>query len=771
MLKKVYILFLILFFSVKLGYSQDSVTTIKGKVVDVLNKKPLPGANVFIRSLNIGAESDINGEFIITHSENINDIIEISYISYKSKKISISVKLSEIKTLTVYLEPSENNLDEIQITTSRNKQTVFDAQNFVTITTREEIENKSHQTTAELLIDEPGILIQKTTYAHGAPVIRGLLGKYVLLMYNGIRLNKPTFRFGANQYMNTINSDALGRIEVTRGPASVLYGSDALGGTINMIADTYRNYGQGFKIDPTIITRLSSADGGRDASFNLKGGNEKFAFSSNVNIKNVENVKPGGGHPEQNPTGWDEKSGNLNLYYQLKNNQSLEADIIYVDQNNIPRYDKYETGEYQKWIYHPQKRQLYSLSYLIDSYKPFFNQIKFNVSYQNEDEGRTQQKTNSLSTRIDNDNIKTFGSFLQFSSIFKDKHWLTWGAEYYRDRVESRRDEIEIDIIKSVRGAFPNGSIYNSFGLYLQETFLVNENNELGAGIRYSRFSYSSPLEQPWGYYKDNFSNVTGSVNYKYKLTSQLNMVSSVSRGFRAPNFNDMVVLQVSNSGFDAPNPNLKPEISMNYEMGLKLDSGDLKGAWFIYYNRMSDLLDRRLGTYKGLWYFDENLNSSWDVDEPQVFVKKNVGEANIYGTEFHLSKQINSLMLSGQIFYTYGENITEDEPLSRIPPLTGSLRLKYNFKDKKWVELNSIFASKQDRLSQRDILDTRIPDGGTSGYKIFNMLAGFDWGNRKIVLRFENLFDEYYKTHGSGVYAAGRNLSIMFKFKPFNNN
>ena len=92
------------------------------------------------------------------------------------------------------------------------------------------------RTVPEALGDLPGVLVQKTTHGHGSPFIRGFTGRQNLLMVDGIRINNSTYRSGPIQYWNTLDSKAIERMELMRGPGSVLHGSDALGGALNVIS-------------------------------------------------------------------------------------------------------------------------------------------------------------------------------------------------------------------------------------------------------------------------------------------------------------------------------------------------------------------------------------------------------------------------------------------------------------------------------------------------------------------------------------------------------
>lgn len=742
---------------------------IRGVVIDFVTKEPLLGANIYIKDLKIGTAADKDGKFQLRLNTPIETTVVISFVGYEKKEIKIKLAEGEDKELTIYLNPGATMMAEVMVIGSKIKETVFSSTNSVSVVTEEEIKTTNYATTADILREEPGILVQKTTHGHGAPVIRGLIGRHVLLLYNGIRLNKPTFRMGGNQYLDTINPESLNRVEVTRGPTSVLYGSDAIGGTVNLVTERYESEGGKFRIYPELKFGYSSADDSKNASVFVKGSRNFLSFSGNLLYKKVNNLDPGGDEKRQVPTGWDELDGDLNLFFEPTEMHTVEFNYLNINQKKVPRYDKYVTGDFQQYIYDPQKRRLYALTYTYSPPLSWLHQMKWNVSLQNEHEGRIKQKAGSSKISTDDDKINTLGTYINFSSVLGGKHWLNWGAEYYRDKVRSGTISDSSGVISiEPRGAYPDNSIFNSFGTFIQDEYIINKQLDVKAGARYSYVSYESPLGAPFGTLKDNLSDLTGFTSISYKPTSSTNIVASYSRGFRAPNFNDTVVLKESSSGIDAPSPGLKPEVSHNVELGLKIENEKTRGGWFVFYNRMNGLIDRRLGTYQGLEFFDRNGNRQLDPGEEPIYQKFNVGKAEIYGTEMHASYRLNVFTLSGQMFYTYGENITEKEPMSRIPPLMGQIGLRWNKSENWWIEANTRFAAKQDRLSQRDIDDTRIPDGGTPGYKTFNVKGMYKIPSGRIVIVFENIFDELYKTHGSGIYFPGRHIAVSYQITPF---
>ena len=141
-------------------------------------------------------------------------------------------------------ESSEESLAELElaellkvraVTGARHDQRLIDSPRQIAVVTAEDIRRRNYRSTPDALADILGVFVQETNDGAGSPIIRGLVGNQILILVDGIRLNNGAYRLGPNQYLNTIDLNQIERIEVVRGAGSVLYGSDALGGVVNII--------------------------------------------------------------------------------------------------------------------------------------------------------------------------------------------------------------------------------------------------------------------------------------------------------------------------------------------------------------------------------------------------------------------------------------------------------------------------------------------------------------------------------------------------------
>jgi outer membrane receptor for ferrienterochelin and colicin len=166
------------------------------------------------------------------------------------------------------------------------------------------------------------------------------------------------------------------------------------------------------------------------------------------------------------------------------------------------------------------------------------------------------------------------------------------------------------------------------------------------------------------------------------------------------------------------------------------------------------------------------NVPSSYQgqdsIDGYRVYKRKNSLETVIYGTEAEMEYSLSSLFTAyGNIIYTYGQNISKNEPIRRIPPLNG--RFGFRYRDQKGIKASTdwIFALKQDRLSNGDIADDRIQEGGTPGWNVVNINLGYTVKFLDIYAGLKNIFNAEYRIHGSGINGVGRCfwISVFLKF------
>ncbi|MFC1718425.1 TonB-dependent receptor plug domain-containing protein [Candidatus Poribacteria bacterium] len=708
-------------------------------------------------------------------------------------------------------EENAHVLEEITVTATRRERDSFEVPRAASVATGEEIMRRMPVNTVDILREEAGVQSQKTTYGQGSPIIRGMTGYHTLLLIDGVRLNNSTFRSGPNQYMATVAPEQIERMEVVRGPGSVLYGSSAMGGIINTITKTPLQLPPGLSIHPHLFTRLSSADNGKTVRLGFSGGYDRLSFVAGGSYKDVGDIQPGKGFdiqldnkkflltseddPEipagarlvdkEEPTGWTESDGDVKINYRLSDNHDVKLAYQMVRQENVPRYDKLATGEYDIYFFDPQNRDLVYGNFTARNVSPWLDAMQISLSYHRQEEGQRQHRTGSPSLKETSDIVNTVGLSLQLTSLLGSRQKLTYGGEFYHDSVESEKITTYLDTGNketSTWGRFPDGSTFWDMNAYIQDEISVLDNLEMTLAGRYTRFSTEADLslkDPSFGKFESSSDALTGSLGMVYGITESLNFVFNVGQGFRAPSLNDTTAVEVTNEGIDAPSPDLGSERSTGIDVGFKTRLRNFFGSITYYYTFVDGLMTRVPveEVYAGKLMPELYSDIQDAYADTDVFVKDNIDEVNIQGVELDASAIIPYLpgvSAYGNLTYTRGHDVDNDQPIRREQPLNGLFGLCWDEAGGRfWAELYSRFADKQDRLSSGDRRDPRIPGlirgsdeddprAGTPGWLTLNFRTGMDLGNwPRLIVGVENITDKRYREHGSGVNGAGTNFVV----------
>lgn len=743
-----FVLCMVLFWGIK---SQN----ISGTVYDTKYDRPVEMAHVVVAGTNTGSFTDENGNFEIPNVPEGNVVIHASLVGYKPHEKELVIDNEGIADLKIYLQPSNISLNNaIVITARRIESSAFSSPEALTIINSQQLKRESPRTVPEALTGHTGVFTQKTNHGGGSPFIRGLTGNQNLMMIDGIRLNNATFRYGPNQYLNTIDPYAVQQMEIVRGAGSVLYGSDAMGGVINVLTRD-PNYSAGFKAGGAVYGKWMSEDMEKTGRGEVRLSNNSVAFLGGFTYNDFGNIVGGDTTGKQPFTGYSEYAADAKLRVKLSDSKELIMAYQYDKQRDVPRTDKL-MNNYVQYHFDPQIRQLGYVRLKSNSKNKWTKQLTVTGSFGQSDESRIKQKEGSSKVEYENDLVNTWGATAEVTSIpGRNWHFQT-GLEFYFDKVNSDKSEQEDGQTTPKRGYYPDGATSTSYALYSTHTFNFQPFS-LVAGTRLNMCQIKAK-DDIFGDVDVSPVALVGSLSAIYHAGGHVNLIASVYNAFRAPNLNDLSSFGTFNAGIEVPNPDLDPERSVNTEIGVKVRVEKFSGSFFVYRNQLTDLIERVEATWQG----------QDSIDGEKVYKKENFAKAYIRGFEVGAEYEfIPGLSASGNVTYTYGQNESQDEPMRRIPPLFGKLGVHYRHVSGFWSTLEWLSAGKQDRLSGGDERDSRIPEGGTPGWSVFNLRAGYTWKWVGLTAGLNNILDEDYRMHGSGVNGVGRSawLALQVKF------
>ena len=657
-------------------------------------------------------------------------------------------------------------LQEVTVTATRGERTGFEVPSAVTIIDRDEAERRAPTVLPDLLRGEEGIFVQQTTPGQAAPIIRGLIGSGILMLVDGMRLNAAFFRSAPNQYFALVDPYNVERIEVVRGAGSTLYGSDAMGGVINVITPVPRFATTQWQLHGRALEQFSSADTSWVNRVSVEGGKTGVSITGGFTYQDHNDLRGGGDIGIQRPSGYTVYAGDGTIFLE-RGSHDLLLSVQYLQQPKTPRFDDLVPGFGQTQpssavsFFEPNDRLFLHGRYRLRNPVPFVDRLEFNVAFQEiNDDRRTRGFTSSREDRERNRD-SLIDLTLQLTSQWRERMTFTYGGEIYLDEVRSSRTgrDINTGATSVLQGRFADGSTVNSFGFYVQDEIRLHSRLTAILGVRFSHFDVDIPKADRGEGAEAHLStnDLTGNVGLVYHLTPAVNLVTNFGRGFRVPNVFDLSTLGPRpGNRFNVPNPNLAPEEVFTVDAGVKVKLPRFTGELFGFYTDFRDKI--------------EDVPTGQVTPDGRIVVQgMNLNTVTLFGVEAGgRLRMLDNLETYGSLNFTWGEEEFRDgktAPADRIPPVNGQVGVLYRPMPRFWVEPFMRFAAKQDRLSDRDRLDPRINPNGTPGWVTANVRLGWDIDeNFRARLAVENLFDQPYRDHGSGINAPGINAIVSLE-------
>ena len=679
---------------------------------------------------------------------------------------------------------AQDFLDPLVVTASRGstplKETPYSASSFSSGDFRE----NTVRTLPDALRYTPGVLVQKTAYGHGSPFIRGFTGRQNLLLVDGVRFNNSTFRGGPVQYWNTLDSLSLDHFELIRSQGSVLYGSDAAGGTLNAFTKSsgFENEpdGEFFSHGSTYYEYRGNGRGSHIGRIETQTGiGGLFGLHLGISAKEFGDIEDSAVGLMRG-TGYPEQAIDARLDWAINPQTTLTLTHQNFNQDNVSRW--HSTLNNPGWVHGSHVTapgtfiardidQERSLTYLRlahenDSVEAAIRRVTATLSYQTSSETEFQIRTPKDLRRQSYD-VDTVGFDLELESPLAAGS-LTYGFDYYRDSVDSTaaRDKGAGFAFDPATRPIGDDSTYDLFGAYAQYIRPIGEKFELTAGVRYTHaradigkvYDSVAKIDRSADASWDDFS---ASLRGTYQIDDRRMVFGGISQAFRAPNLNDLSGNVTSRSGIAATGSlDVEPEEFVTAELGYRQDCDTSGFSAAVFYTHISDI-----------------ITGVPSAPLSTTNITTNGSDGYVYGIELQGYHNINpQWTLSGFAAWQDGRIQTPaflggpdgDEYLSRVLPLSGSIALRWNHASEPfWVEGRILASAKADRISNGDRTDTqRIPTGGTPSYLVASLRAGWNpFENLEITAAVENLLDDDYRYHGSGQNEPGINAIVGVKY------
>jgi outer membrane receptor protein involved in Fe transport len=649
---------------------------------------------------------------------------------------------------------------------TRSRRSIVHDHRAVTVIDAEALAEQAPRTTPEALHLVPGVSVQHTSYAGGAPFIRGRVGQQTLILLDGFRLNTSIMRSGPNQYLNTVDPSALGRIEVLRGAGSVLYGSDAIGGVVSLVTRTPEGgdpggliHLRGATYDESTAGR-AELDTGLGPSRVLIGlGAARYGDLTGAGPLPLAAVPLYDGDTQQF-TGYDQLAGDARVVTPVGDGGELTAAVIANHQLDAPRTDKCQPDPLEcRWF----DEQFYDLAYL--RYRgdlPTLEEVDLGAMVALTHERRRRHREEHDRIERELDQVLTVGltgrGSIPTIALGEAALRISAGADGYFDSLASEAERETIStgqVMTSERGKYLGGSTYLTAAAWTFGELRISDELSAVAGLRAQLVRAGVAADPDSGRAAFDQSSLVpvASAGVRLGLTPWLHVVGNVDQGFRAPNLDDLTAQSDEGPGFQLANPDLEPEESITFEAGLQVDHARLVGSVYGYQTFIDGFIARDAAVCP------PELADACGMDD-HVFVLVNADRARVEGVEaaalVRLPAGVSVFATATLTRATREDEAGPDTPESKIPPFSGRTGVRFDLGGRWFIETLADWAVRQARLSPADIADDRIPPGGTPGYGVVHVRAGGRLGRFRGTVRVENVTNSGYRVHGSGIDGPG---------------
>ena len=757
-----------------------------GKVADAKTSKPLQGVSIYFSDIKVGVQTDAFGNYEFKNIPEGKHLVELSHIGYNTFSDQIEINGDTKRDYFLSQSVVENNT---VIVTGVSGATQLKKVPFqVSVLRRQDLLQSASSNIIEALAKQPGVSSMSTGPAISKPVIRGLGYNRVLTINDGVRQEGQQW---GDEHGIEIDESSVNKVEILKGPASLIYGSDAMAGVINIITNVPV---ENNTIKANVFTNYQTNNKARTLNANIAGnvkGINWNLYGSTVAAADYQNKFDGhvfnSKFSQKNFGGYAGYNGNWGYSHLLFSNFNLKAGLIEGERDVQGYFIKPVAGggesrateeDFKSTV--PQIPYQHIRHFKVawdNNLKLGKNRLAFNVGY--------QQNQREEFGNVDD---------LKERALFFDLKTITYTGQLHLKEMNGWNTSVGINGMqqnntnKGIEQLIPDYDLFD-IGTYLYTKKTINKVT-LSGGARYDNRSLSvkdlldgSTIKG--ASFDKSFGNFSGSVGMATAITSQLVLKLNLARGFRAPTISELA----SNGAhegtirYEYGDVNLKSETSTQLDAALDFNSEHISMSLSAYNNSFNNFIFyRKLQSTAGA---DSTVNV--DGDDLTAF-KFDQRTATLRGLEvmidFHphpldwLHVQNTFSLVAGRL----KEPIESSKFLPFIPAPRLITELRGDFENKGKAIHNFFVKFEIDNtFAQRDVFTTYNTETETPAYTLLNAALGADIVSKKGTPLFSlnfiaaNLGDVAYQNHLSrlkysaenmatgriGVFNMGRNFSV----------
>ena len=747
---------------IKLLFLIASITTsaqnnISGKITDTQNNA-LIGVEIYAQELHKGTISKNEGFYELNNIP--NGTIKLTFSSLGFKTVSKTVTLnSENIALNIILNETFFEIDEIIVSTPFNK---LQSENVMKVErlSAKSIRKLGATTLSEGIVNIPGVSQISTGNSIGKPVIRGLSGNRVLVYTQGIRLENQ--QFGGEHGLG-INDAGISAVEVIKGPASLLYGSDALGGVLYLNPEKFATNNNTMA---SFSQRVFSNTMGSNTSMGLKTSLENWKFLARGTYANHLDYKTPTDQRVTN-TRFNEKDFKTGIAYSKNkftseirynfNNSNLGLTEGIANQSNSRNLlEPYQTinnhilSSHNHFFFGDSKLDI-DLGYTFNDRQEFEEHEEETEEEHAEHEEEEEHEEPALRMKL-----KTF----------------SYNVKYHFPKIGS------VEILSGVQGLHQTNTnfgeeilipdaLINDFGIFTTANYMWN-NNTLQVGIRFDNRQIETERMEiahedeihVFEAIENSYNSFTTSLGFKTALSEKITARINLASGFRAPNLAELSANGVHHgtNRFEKGNENLENEKNAQIDISLEYKTAHFELFANGFYNHINDYI------------FITPTNEIEDGEQVFSYIQEN---AKLYGGEFgfHLHPHPQDWLHLESTFETVIGKQENGDYLPLIPANTWRNTLRTEFSIKKWLQQGYSSLTLESTFAQNNVSTFETT---TANYNLLNFGLGGDIYLKNIKfstsLSINNLLDKTYINHLSrlkndGIFNQGRNIVLGVHF------
>ncbi len=802
----------ILFCSQLIAQKNLEKFSFSGNITEASNNSPLAGSTIYIADLKKGVVANNAGHFQMNNIPYGTYLAEIRYVGYKSilKNISFNKNIEENYVLNISITEES----EIVVTGSSKATSIRRNPIPIVSVNKQYLQQNLSTNIIDAISKVPGINAVTTGPNVSKPFIRGLGFNRILTLYDGVRQEGQQW---GDEHGIEVDQNTVDKVEVVKGPASLIYGSDAVAGVVNLLPANPPPDGE---IRGNILNEYQTNNRLIENSASIAGNTNGFTWGGTLTHKLASNYKNKFDGRVYN-TGFSETDASAIFGINRKWGYSHLGLSVFDDLQEIPdgsrdsasrRFTKQiteddtfrpvvtedELSSYK--ISHVHQQVQHYRIYSSNSFSAGSGRLALNLAFQR-----------SIRREFSHPEVSLPGLFLQLNTYSYD-------LKYYFHEYNG------LSITAGINGLYQKNNVdkgtefiipsYHQFDIgpfiFIKKSL---DKLELAGGIRYDVRSFNnealytlpdpvtgfdkpvkgnniSGADNPFSKYGHTFSGVSGSAGLSYRFSEALSMKANIGRGFRAPNISEISSNGVhpGTNAYQIGNVNFKPEFNLQEDIGITINTKHVTINAEVFNNDIKNYIynQKLLGS---------NGEDSVIVPGNQTF-KYLSAKANLYGGEFSIDihpHPLDWLHFENSLSMVYGLNkgIAGQPKLSDsarylpfIPPLHTFSELRANIKKmgshfaNAFVKVQMEYYARQNRAYLEN--DTETP---TPGYQLFNAGFGTDVVNKKgnTVITFNivanNIFNVAYQSHlnrlkyfedypgnftgRNGIYNMGSNVSF----------